>query len=156
MDQKSLGISPVLYRLEIYWITEKVLATFSMVGHVDVTRLRTGEVFFVLLVLLNHRRKSRKRSLAFSNIRSKIAQVDVPLFLSPLFFLFSCCFLPLSPWKTLCFTPLKQALATLSKSAVALETAFGLLVDRANEWRSWTLKSNFSLITRCGYSPFGS
>ena len=153
MDQKPLGVSPVLCRFEIYWMTEKVFATFSMVGHVDVTRLSTGELCFVLFVLLNHMRKRRKRSLAVSNIRRKSPR---GCSLVPNSFFLLLFFFPSQPLKTLCFTPLKQALETWSNFAVVLETAFGLLVDRVNEWRRGTLKSNFGLVTSHGSSPFGS
>lgn len=75
-------------------------------------------------------RKGRKGSLEVSNVRRKIAHVDVPeicLLSIPLFVLISALL------KTSCFTPLKEALDPLSSSAMILETSFGLLVGSVNE-----------------------
>lgn len=82
-------------------------------------------------VLLNYIRNGKKGSLKVSNVRRKTACVVVPLFLTS-FFLFPYWFLS-QPFKTPCFTPLKQALDPLSSSAVILETSFGLLVESVNE-----------------------
>lgn len=82
--------------------------------------------------------KCIKGSLAVYNVR-KIADMDNPLFLTLLSFLsffYSLMFFFLSqPLKTPCFTPLKQTLDPLSKSAEVLETAFRLLVDLVKEQR---------------------
>lgn len=82
--------------------------------------------------------KCIKGSLAVYNVR-KIADMDNPLFLTLLsflsFFYSRMFFFFPQPLKTPCFTPLKQTLDTLSKSAEVLETAFRLLVDLVKEQR---------------------
>lgn len=66
-----------------------------------------------------------KGSLAVSNFRRKIAHADAPLFLTSLSFFNSLTYFFPSPWKTPYFTPLKEALAPLSNSAL-IQTISGL------------------------------